>query len=217
MKELLQKEIFLTASPLTYFFLAFSAMTMIPGYPILVGAFFVCLGIFYSFQSAREYNDTLYTALLPVRKSDVVKAKYAFTVAVQLISFFLNAILSTLRMTILKDTAAYIQNPMMNANLAYLGYVLILFSLFNTIFLSGFFQTAYYIGKPFVIFSVAAFVVIGIGETLHHIPGLQGLNSQSSDGFFMQGILLSIGILLYIVGTCFSFKISERRFYQIDL
>ena len=37
MLQLLKKELTLTASPLTYCFLSFSAMTMIPGYPILDG------------------------------------------------------------------------------------------------------------------------------------------------------------------------------------
>ena len=42
MKNLLKKELKLAASPLTWLFLVAAFMTMIPGYPILVGAFFVC-------------------------------------------------------------------------------------------------------------------------------------------------------------------------------
>ena len=80
MNRLLKKEFGLTAAPITYFFLLFAVMTMIPGYPILVGGFFVCMGVFYTFQFARESNDILYTALLPCKKRDVVKAKVLFTV-----------------------------------------------------------------------------------------------------------------------------------------
>ena len=71
MNKLLKKELRLTAAPITYFFLAFALMTLIPGYPILVGGFFITLGIFYTFQMARESNDILYTALLPCKKQDV--------------------------------------------------------------------------------------------------------------------------------------------------
>ena len=67
MNKLLKKELRLTAAPITYFFLAFALMTLIPGYPILVGGFFITLGIFYTFQMARESNDILYTALLPCK------------------------------------------------------------------------------------------------------------------------------------------------------
>lgn len=54
MNKLLKKELRLTAAPITYFFLAFGLMTLIPGYPILVGGFFITLGIFYTFQMARR-------------------------------------------------------------------------------------------------------------------------------------------------------------------
>lgn len=37
MNKLLKKELRLTAAPITYFFLAFALMTLIPGYPIFVG------------------------------------------------------------------------------------------------------------------------------------------------------------------------------------
>ncbi|MGO3548708.1 MAG: ABC-2 transporter permease, partial [Paucilactobacillus nenjiangensis] len=60
MKNLLIKEIQLTSMPITFIFLLFAFMTLIPGYPILMGAFFICLGIFFSFQNGRETNDILY-------------------------------------------------------------------------------------------------------------------------------------------------------------
>ena len=46
MKKLLYKEMRLSVNPLSYWFITFSAMTMIPRYPILVGSFFICLGMF---------------------------------------------------------------------------------------------------------------------------------------------------------------------------
>jgi len=91
MNKLLKKELRLTAAPITYFFLAFALMTLIPGYPILVGGFFITLGIFYTFQMARESNDILYTALLPCKKQDVVRAKYTFCVLIELLGWLLCA------------------------------------------------------------------------------------------------------------------------------
>ena len=72
MIKLLRKEIQLAASPLSYFFIGFGLMAFVPGYPILVGSFFVCLGLFQSFQTAREANDLTYTALLPVANRDLL-------------------------------------------------------------------------------------------------------------------------------------------------
>lgn len=124
MGKLLRKEFVLTAQPITYFFILFSFMGMIPKYPILVGGFFVCLGIMYSFQFAREYNDTLYTALLPVKKSDVVKAKYSFVVSIQVISLLINTVVTIIRMFFLSEASQYKNNTMMNANFSFLGYIL---------------------------------------------------------------------------------------------
>ena len=61
MRNILLKEMKLSASILSYLFILFGFMFMLPGYPILMGAFFICMGIFHSFQNAREMNDVLYT------------------------------------------------------------------------------------------------------------------------------------------------------------
>jgi hypothetical protein len=73
MNTLLKKEMRLSALLLTYLFIGFAFMTLLPGYPILCGVFFITLGIYQSFQNARESNDIVFSALLPIAKRDVVK------------------------------------------------------------------------------------------------------------------------------------------------
>ncbi len=217
MNALLKKEMRLSSLLLTYLFIAFAAMTMVPGYPVLCGAFFICLGIFQSFQSAREANDIVYSALLPVAKSDVVKGKYQFAVFIELCGFALMAVLTLVRMTALADAAVYRSNALMNANLFYLGMALVIFGLFNAVFIGGFFRTAYKIGKPFIIFIIVNFVVIGIAETLHHIPGLEALNAFGFDHFALQIILLAAGIAAYVALTYLSYRKACADFEKIDL
>lgn len=149
MKKLFYKEMKLSANPLTYWFIAFSAMTMIPSYPILVGSFFICLGIFHTYQQIREYDDVTYTVMLPVKKRDIVTAKYLFVLFIELTAFILCTLLTIIRMKILGTAVPYATNQLMNANMAYLGYTMIVFAVFNSIFLAGFFKTTYKIGKPF--------------------------------------------------------------------
>ena len=98
MRKLLYKEMKLTANPLSYWFITFSAMTMIPRYPILVGSFFICLGIFYTYQQVRECDDITYTVMLPVRKQDVVTSKYLFVLSIECIAFILCLFLTIIRM-----------------------------------------------------------------------------------------------------------------------
>ena len=217
MKKLLNKELRLSAHILSYLFIAFAFMALIPGYPILVGAFFVCLGIFQSFQSARENNDILYTVLLPVAKSDAVKAKFAFTALIQLASFAISFALTMLRMTAMKDAVPYVSNAMMNANQFYLGCLLLVFALFNAIFLPGFFRTAYKLGKSFVGFIIASFVLIGLAETLHHLPGLAFLNGTDTMGSPIMWAILAACAVIYALVTAVSCAAAQKLFMKVDM
>ena len=217
MNNILLKELKLSASPITYLFILFGFMFFIPGYPILCGVFFVALGIFYSFQSAREANDIVYSVLLPIAKKDVVKGKYAFVCLIEACAFLLMSVIVLIRMTVLSGSAVYLANPMMNANLFALGCALLIFGLFNWLFVAGFFKTAYKYGRPFVVFAVAAFAVIIAAESLHHIPGLDSLNAFGFEHIVQQAAAFCIGLVCYCVITAVSCAAACRRFETIDL
>lgn len=215
MKNLLIKELRLFASILSWLFLAFAFMTLIPGYPILLGSFFVCLGIFQSFQTVRENNDILYSVLLPVEKADAVRAKYIFVCFIEILAWLLMAALTAVRMTALSGAAVYVSNPMMDANLVYLAYAALVFALFNVIFLGGFFRTGYKFGKPFVFFIIAAMLAVLLAEILHHVPGLDFLNGANDLG--VQAAILAAGLVIWAAATLLSCRRSERIFEKLDL
>ena len=215
MKNLLIKELRLFASILSWLFLAFAFMTLIPGYPILLGSFFVCLGIFQSFQTVRENNDILYSVLLPVEKADAVRAKYIFVCFIEILAWLLMAALTAVRMTALSGAAVYISNPMMDANLVYLAYAALVFALFNVIFLGGFFRTGYKFGKPFVFFIIAAMLAVLLAEILHHVPGLDFLNGSNDLG--VQAAILAAGLVIWTAATLLSCRRSQRIFEKLDL
>lgn len=215
MKNLIYKELQLATPLLTFLFLAFSLMTFIPGYPILCGAFFMSLGMFQAYQLGREDNDILYSVLLPVSKRDVVKGKYLSAVILQLVNFTLCAVCTLIRMHFMADAPVYKNNFMMNANLIYLAFMLMIFAAFNLIFIGGFFKTAYAIGKPFVVFVVVNFLIIGIAETLHHLPGLGWMNA--ADYNTQHIIILLVAAIVYSALTIVSYIISQKRFEKIDL
>ncbi|MGX8774285.1 MAG: ABC-2 transporter permease [Bacillota bacterium] len=217
MNALLKKEMRLSALILTYLFIGFSVLTFCPGYPILCGVFFITLGIFQSFQSAREANDIVYSALLPVAKRDVVKGKYQFVLLIELCGFALMVVFTIIRMTVFVDSQIYLQNALMNANPFFLGMALLVFGLFNEIFVGGFFRNAYKMGKFFVIYIVVAFVTIVIAEALHHIPGLGALNAFGFEHAGLQIGLFAAGAAAFAVMTCLSYNKACRDFERIDL
>ena len=217
MNALLRKEMRLSASILSYLFIAFAFMALLPGYPILCGAFFITLGLFQSFQSAREANDIVFSALLPVAKHDVVKGKYQFSILIELAGFLIMAVMTVIRMTVLSEALPYRQNALMNANPFFLGMALLIFGIFNAIFIGGFFRTAYKFARPFIAYIIAAFLTIGIAEALHHIPGLEALNAFGFDHIVLQMALLLGGALLYAALTVLSYKEACADFEKIDL
>ena len=216
MNALLTKEIRLSASVLSYIFIIAAVLTLIPGYPILCGAFFVTLGLFHSFQNAREANDMVYSALLPIAKSDVVKGKFMFSVMIEMAGFLLMAILTVLRMTVFAGSDVYLQNALMNANLFFLGANLVIFGLFNLIFIGGFFKTGYKLSSFFP-YIIAAFVVVGAAEAMHYIPGLEAVNAFGFDSIGLQVCLLLIGIVIFAVLTFVSYRKACDDFERIDL
>lgn len=217
MKNLLIKDLRLSTIPLAYVFLTFALMTFIPGYPILCGAFFFCLGLFQSYQSSREANDILYSVLLPVAKRDVVKAKYLAAAVLEMAMFVLCAVCTIIRMAFLSDAGVYEANALMAANLVYLAFILLIFAAFNFFFIGGFFKTAYGVGKPFIVFIVVNFVVIGIAEALHHLPGLGWTNVLGFSNTGGQLMILAAAVIIYVAATMMSCRISQSRFEQIDL
>lgn len=216
MRNILRKELTLSASPATYFFLVFGLMFFLPGYPVLCSVFFVTLGIFKSFQNAREANDFVFSALLPVAKRDVVKGKYLFTCLMEMTGFAVMTVATLLRMTVLKDVAVYRENALMNANLSALGAGLFLFGLFNLIFLSGFFRTAYSFGS-FIGYIAAAFSAIIVFEAVHFVPGLGAVNAFGLEHLGLQLCLFLAGVLNYLVFTLVSYRHACRCFERIDL
>ena len=217
MRNILRKETKLSASVLSYLFILFGFMFFLPGYPILCGAFFVSLGLYQSFQTAREANDIVFSALLPIAKRDVVKGKYLFVCLIESCALLLMTFSVILRMTVFLHSEVYRNNALMNANLFALGVACLIFGLFNWIFVCGFFKTAYKFGRPFVTFIVAAFMSVIAAEALHHVPGLETVNAFGTENMIMQLMLLAAGVILYVLITILSYRRACTYFERIDL
>ena len=217
MRNIMRKEMKLSAAPITFIFILFGLMFFLPGYPILCGVFFVTLGIFQGFQYAREANDIVFSSLLPIRKKDIVKGKFLFVCFIEACSFILMLAATLIRMTALSNVAAYQSNALMNANFFALGAALLIFGVFNLFFLGGFFKTAYKLGKPFIIYIIVAVLLIFLMEALHHAPGLGIVNSFGFDHIGFQVGMLIVGLVLFLILTLLSYKSACRNFEKIDL
>jgi len=213
MFNLLYKELRLAAHPNLYIFTLLGALVIVPAYPYGMVFLFGCLGPYISFMYGRETNDIYYTSLLPVKKRDTVKAKCMLMVLAQMTQLLISLPFAVLRLRVLPNG-----NPAgIEANIAYYGFGFMIYAIFNLIFLTQFFKTAYKVGKAFILAIIPAAIGVIIMEVLVHIPGFQWLDSIEPDIMLKQLPILAIGIIIYIFGMLVAYRVSANRFQKVDL
>lgn len=215
LKELIIKEIKLSWHETTYIFFLMAVMLLIPNYPMYVAFFFPCLGLFYMFLNGREQNDLYFTSLLPISKSNIVKSRFISIIIIQMLQVVISIPFAIVRNSVLGLTNA----AGIEANPAFYGLVLVMFSLFNLIFLPMFYKSPAKVGVPFVIATAVQFLFIILCEGILFIVKPLGaiIDTAAPDMMVKQLPITLIGLALYIIITYFTYKKSARSFDQLDL
>ena len=213
MFDLLYKELRLAIHPSLYIFMCMGALVLIPAYPYGVVFFFGCLGLFQSFMFDRETRDVFYTALLPRPKRDVVKGKLLLAVFSQTVQLALSLPFAFLRMLYLSNG-----NPVgIEPNAAYYGFGLMIYGIFNLVFFTRFYQTAYKAGIAFLIALIPATLGIVVMEAAVHFPGLGWLDGLDGASLMRQVPVLLAGIVIYAIANFLAYRIAAKRFERVDL
>lgn len=211
--NLLYKELRLAAHPNLFIFTLFGVLVIVPQYPYGMVFIFGCLAPYITFWYGRETNDIYYTALLPVKKRDVVKGKFSIVILAQMAQIIISLPFAFLRVLILP-----FNNPAgIEANAAYYGFGFIIYAVFNFIFLTQFFKTAYKAGKAFLLAITPAALVMVAMEVMVHLPGFEWIDSVEPDMMLRQMPILAVGIIIYVFGMLVAYKISAKRFELVDL
>ena len=227
MKQLLYKEYKLCLVSMVPLFYLFALMLLIPNYPYLVAAFFTCNSIFFLFKQSVVNGDLLFTALLPVSKADVVKARVRFVVIIQMIMFVL-----FIPMILINHRLYAGGNPAgTDGSLTFLAAALVLFTVFNYVFIPAFYRDEHKTDRQFLISLVAVFSWIFLWEGFMIACGA----AQKSVAFFAwvetrldcfpataeawtcQFVALGVGALIYVFGTALAARKAIRIFEQVDL
>ncbi len=226
MKNLLYKEYKLCMVPMVPLFYLFALMLLIPSYPYQVAAFFTCNSIFYLLKQASLNGDMLFSAMLPVSKADVVRARVRFVTIIQLVMFLLMIPL------ILLNHRLYPQgNPAgADGSATLLGLVLVVFTVFNAICLPGFFRDEAKIDRLFLLSVIGVFGWILLSEgfliaaaAASRVPLFAWVESHldcypATDGAWAaQLILLAVCACIYGVGTVLTTRRAIRCFEGKDL
>lgn len=214
MKALLYKSFRLVCHPMTLIFAFFGAMLLIPSYPYTVAFFYVMLGLFFSFMNGREQKDIYYSALLPIRKRDAVKASVLFVLVIELVSLLIAVPFAVLSVRI---------NPLgsnavgLEPNAALFAAALLLYALFNGIFLPSFYKTAYKVGVSFLKAIIPVSLVMIAWELSVHFPGMAWLEDRTAAGQLRLLPLLIAATLIYGAGLYFAYRKAAQNYEKVDL
>ena len=218
MLNLIRKELALCMHPTAFIFLFFAVLVFVPNYPYEVIFFFSCLSVFFCCMMTRENGDIAFSCALPVNKEHIPLAKMLVVFGLQGIVLLLVGIFGAVKGAVL-PAEQYVNQAGISANLALVGNGAVLLGVFNMIFFPRYFKSPDRIGVPFVIGAVVVFFLIGVfivsrwATPLYSIT-LNGLNSQNIGA---KAAALTIGIVIYIVLSSISCKLSMSYFQKIDV
>lgn len=211
--KLLYKELALAAHPTSIVFAVLGCLVIVPAYPYTVIFMFGCLAPYITFQYARETNDQWYTAILPVTKKESVQGKCMLIISIQLFQLLI-AVPSVFLRKILEVG----NNPVgIDATVAWFGAGLMIYGVFDLIFFPAYYRNGYKAGRAFVIAAIPMLLMMAAVEGAVRIPQLAWLDSYAPPDLVRQLPFLPVGILCYGCFVTLAYKLSVKRFENVDL
>ena len=222
--NLLKKEMKLgNTSQTIIWMLCCFGMFFIPSYPSYIGPFYITLCIMMTFALNQSSHDILYTVLLPVRKIDTVKARFLYCGLVEILSLVFALIPTILRYKI----PSFPENRAgINTTPAFFGLQLILYAIFNLIFLGSVYKNPLKPGVRYFAGAVVYFVVYALFELpvwMYYADKgpLVSVGQMFTDmsGAFLnrQFIILFGGILIFAGVWALTFARAAKQFEKYDL
>lgn len=212
MKNLLYKEFALTIHPLYFLVPLFGALLLIPQWPYFIALmYFFFISIPNIFAAAKAQNDTGFSAMLPIRRSDIVKARVLSIVVLELAQILVAALFVFINMKYFQSS-----NFLLDANIAFIGFVFIIYGVYNVVFFPMFYKTAYKIGPPVIVGLTAALLCATAIECLVlAVPFARVLDGKQN--LLAQLPVLGLGIILFILLSIAAYKSSVKQFEKVDI
>lgn len=216
MKNLLYKEFSLCANVQTVLFICLGPLTMwIPNYPRYVPFYYSCVGIFLLFIWGMTNNDMVYTACLPVKRSDIVKARFLFIGFLELFEICICIPFGIIG----NSFTAKVNMVGINATVAFYGILLILYSLFNFSFLVPCYRKIEKPTLPFLLGSIVYWTGYAAAELPIWLKTPLGAYISATDAAaqIRQLPILAVGAAVWLAVLVLTFRICVKEFEKVNL
>lgn len=214
MKHLLFKELQLSINKFFYFLpILLGVLMLIPGWIyVLVFMYFFWISIpqiYAAYNTNADYN---FVTALPIRRKDIVAAK-AYTIFILEALHVLFVVLFGLLHNVIYESGSW--NFFFDINLAFFGVGILMFGLFNVVFLPLYFKTAHFFGKP-TIYGVIVTLIYGFLVEFG-VARYQFMRDIFEGSLVSQILPFMVMVILGIGLSVLAVKKAQSNFKHIDL
>lgn len=212
MRKLLYKEFHLTIHPMFYLVALFGLLLLIPEWPYFIALmYFFFIAVPNLFTYSKSQGDIAFSMSLPVRRSDIVKSRVMSIVLLELLQIITAAIFAVVNKLLYPAG-----NFLLDANIAFIGFVFMMYGLFNIVVFPMFYKTAYKIAGPSITaITVTILFAVVVEAAVQIFPFAKALDGWGNIG--AQVIVLILGIVLFILLSLLSSRISVKRFERVNI
>lgn len=212
MKNLLYKEFHLAIHPLFFLVLLFGALVLIPEWVYFLAVmYFFFIALPNIFAMGKANSDIGFSAMLPVKRSDIVRARIFSVIILEVLQILVTAIFAVINLLIYPKG-----NSLFDANAAYIGFVFVIYAIFNAIFFPMFYKTAYKIGLPVILANIVAVAFAAGIELLNaFVPWFRIFDGR--EHLIAQFSVLAGGVVVFALLNIAALKMSIKRFENVNL
>ncbi|MFD7522243.1 ABC-2 transporter permease, partial [Paenibacillus chitinolyticus] len=162
MYNLVMKDLKLGVHPMFFVFpLLMGALMLIPSWLYFIVPLYFCwVTVPNMFGVFRAQNDLIFTSMMPVTKKDIVKAKVFVIVILELLHLVIAMIYGMITIRLYPHLTYHFFAP----HMGFWGLCFVMFAIYNLIFISMYYKTAYKYGGPAAISVAVAMLFAGIAQ-----------------------------------------------------
>lgn len=217
MYNLVMKDLKIGVHPMFFLFpLVMGALMLIPDWIyFIVPMYFYWVTIPNVFGAYKAQNDLIFTIMMPVTKKDIVGARVTVIVILELLHIVIAMIYGMITIRLYSNMHYHFFAP----HMGFWGLVFIMLAIFNILFISMYYKTAYTFGKATLVSITAAMLFAVAAQWL----GIQNsfvsniFNGSGADNVVLQTSIMIVGILIFIVFTVIGYQIAVKRFLKVEI
>ena len=219
MKKLLYKEIVLCTNIQIILFTCFAVFVLIPSWPPAIAFIYPLSGLMTLFPTGLANKDIEYTSLLPIKKTDIVKAKALYLGLIEITVLLLAGIAGLVRFFFYPAPAEPDQLTYFMAtrpSFSLYGFALASFGVMNIVLLGMYYRDPYKrLTGPSIVSLIVCMLLLTAGTLV--IAFVPALREYDAIGLVAQLGTLGAGILLFVLFTFLGYRSGAKGFTNIDL